>query len=136
MLKEDTLPDFEREVAISRQEARLGHPATGEAVVRANRHLWEGYARAGAQFNFAAKRVCEIHNRDLDPELHVQESTVKRGFQKLNSGWKDYCRKIRSSGAAPTPSSSDAISQATAVQPSPSLADNRSVSGTVWGDAA
>ena len=128
----NNIPDFGAEVNAYRN-SRKRQRATGAEVVLANAHLWAGYARADAQFELAAARVTEMHNRDLEPEHHVKVATVERAFQKTHFGWKAY-RKSVISASSPAIAGREICVATTAPQPAVSLSDHRPVGGRTFGE--
>ena len=128
----NNIPDFGAEVNAYRN-LRKRQRATGAEVVIANAHLWEGYARADAQFELAAARVTEMHNKDLEPKHHVKVATVERAFQKTHLGWKAYRKAVISASSQVTPGRDNCVAP-TARQPAVNLSDNRPVGGRTFGE--
>lgn len=121
--------DYSAEVE-AYQKSRQRVRATGGDIIKNYAHMWKGFALAGARFDYTTKRICNIHNEDLPEEHHVNEKNVRRAFHKIHSGWKSYCKSVRTSVSAIEPASSSVMESSAR-----SLTDNRPVGGRIFGGA-
>jgi hypothetical protein len=114
------------------RKARKGGRITGAEVVHGNSRHWKGYADAGAQLELAVARVTQAHNNSATSGNEVKEATVKRAFQRIHGGWKEYRSALPKAEKPPVVASKDGAHGITQL-PIISLTDNRPVGGRTFG---